>query len=108
MLPDESISLLGSPFEIQHLIFRCVELSIVTASRDTTLTTTLEAADGGAIVLVTGDELVADVAPSVSRIALLTLLAAEMGADLKANIKSDHPLSLSLLLPKELRSIFGA
>jgi C4-dicarboxylate-specific signal transduction histidine kinase len=103
--PEQPVPLQGSPFDLQHVIYRGIDVALRSSAQDTSFTVRLEAANDGARVLFTGQDPVQDAQPVQDALLLLRKLSESSGGALEATLETGKPLELVLSLPGALRSL---
>jgi signal transduction histidine kinase len=101
--PETDIPMEGSPFDLQHVLYRCFDAALSVSPQGSELTVALEAAEGGArfsfSVQAAGDsgEEVA------TRLALARQLVEGAGGTLDSATDTGKPIKLVVFLPASLR-----
>jgi signal transduction histidine kinase len=101
--PEADISIEGSPFDLQHVLYRCLDVALSASNQGAELSVALEAADGGARFTVSGQEAGDDGAEVSSRLTLARQLVEGVGGKLDSATDPGRPLSLVVFLPATLR-----
>ena len=102
--PETEIPMEGSPFDLQHVLYRCLDAALCASDQGAELTVALEAADGGARVILSGQATQAG-EEVTSRLTMARQLVEGVGGKLDAAADPDKPLSLIMSLPASLRSL---
>jgi signal transduction histidine kinase len=102
--PEAEIPMEGSPFDLQHVIYRCLDAALCASDQGAELAVALEAADGGARVTLSGQA--SNTGEEVtSRLTLARQLVEGVGGKLDSAADPNKPLSLIVSLPASLRSL---
>lgn len=101
-LPDTSARLDGSPYDVQHIVYRCIDIGLRASQQGDHLHISTETAGGGARIVVRSDSAPDDVAELNLRKEFIELLASELGVQLACEISSDTPVRITLDFPKSL------
>jgi signal transduction histidine kinase len=101
--PDSDIPMDGSPFDLQHVLYRCLDAAMSASTPGAELMIALEAVDGGARFTLSGQE-AGEAGEEVStRLALARQLVEGVGGKLDSATDPGKPLSLIVSLPTNLR-----
>jgi len=101
--PEKDIPMQGSPFDLQHVLYRCFDAALSASPQGTGLAVTLEAAEGGARFSFSGP-VAGDSGKEVStRLALARHLVEGMGGTLDSATDTGKPIKLVVFLPASLR-----
>jgi signal transduction histidine kinase len=103
-LPDVSLALEGRPFDLMHLIYRCVEITLAASSRGSSIHISFEALGQGAIIVVTGEAELEDTAELRSRTAFLEVLVEAVGGTLQLTSEPGRGTRVAVELPRVLRT----
>ena len=105
ILPGGSPRIEGSAFDVQHLIFRCIDI-VLSASKQGDFTQIhVEAQDDGARLIFASGSAVESVAELEPKQDILTALVAEMQGTIESVIQTGQPVRLEVSLPRSLRSL---
>jgi C4-dicarboxylate-specific signal transduction histidine kinase len=104
-VPEASPRLEGSPFDAQHVLYRCIDIGLRASQQGDTLHVEVEPHDDSARVTVRSDSAPEDAADLSLRHEFLALLAGELGAQLTSNIRADAPVVLTVDFPKVLGTL---
>ena len=103
-LPEVSPRIEGSAFDVQHIIFRCIDIVLNASEQGDVVQINIEPQDGGARLIFASSSAVESTAELESKRDFLTLLVAEMQGALESVIQAGQPLRLEVSLPHSLRS----
>lgn len=103
--PEADIPMEGSPFDLQHVIYRCLDAALCASEQGSELAVTLEASDGGARFVLSGPTANDAGEELASRLTLARQLVEGVGGKLDSAADTGKPLSLVASLPASLRSL---
>ena len=101
-LPKENFSLRGSAFMLQHVVFRAIEIALLTSNRGDTLRVGLEDAGPGAHVRVENPSPLEETEEVKVKLEFLTQLVGKLGGKLVKEPVFGEPLEFTLYLPAML------
>jgi signal transduction histidine kinase len=101
--PDADIPMEGSPFDLQHVLYRCLDAVLSASGQGAELAITLEAADGGARFTFSGQEAGEAGEEFSPRLTLARQLVEGVGGTLDSATDPGRPLRLVVFLPTTLR-----
>ena len=105
--PSGRIAVEGSAFEMQHLVFRCIELALVATPPGASLVAEYEPQVSDVRIIVTGNEPVVHEADLGRMEAVLSMLAGVLGGRLQQGVQEGQPVGIELVLPRALGSLWG-
>ena len=97
-LPDGPIPLVCSPFEIRHILFRCIEIALSASKAHDVIEVGLSEKDGGGLFSVCSQAIIEDSPEIRERLQFLSLLTDKYGAVLKTTPQPGESVSISVLL----------
>jgi len=103
--PEAEIPMEGSPFDLQHVLYRCFDAALCASDQGAELAFALEAADGGARFTLSGPAAADAGEELATRLTLALQLVDGVGGKLDAAADPQKPLSLVVYLPASLRSL---
>jgi signal transduction histidine kinase len=104
-LPDASPQLLGNPFDLQHLVYRAIDLLLRATAEGGTIRITVEPSAAGVRVIFAGDAELVQGAPPL-RCETLAALVEGLGGELTDPGPCGEPSTvLTVTLPRSLRSL---
>lgn len=104
-LPDIAPLLEGSPFDVQHVLYRCIDIGLRASQQGDTLHIRVEPLESGARVAIQSDSPPENATDAEVRLEFLRLLVAELGAQLDARVAEGVPVALTLDFPKSLGTL---
>lgn len=104
---EEVVSVEGSAFELQHALFRAVELVLVATPPGGTIQLAMAAVDGGVRIEVTGSEPADREADLDGMAGVLALLVRVLGGRLDQRLAAGDSPQVALTLPRQLGSLWG-
>jgi signal transduction histidine kinase len=103
--PEADVAMEGSPFDLQHVLFRCLDAVLSASGEGAELAVALEAARGGARFTFSGPP-AAQAGDEVSaRLTLARQLVEAAGGTMDAAAGAGRELSLVVFLPATLRPL---
>ena len=105
VVPDESPCLEGSPFDVQHVLYRCIDIGLRSSQQGDTLHIHAEGTDGGARVTVRADSPPEDPVDLEQRREFVELLTSELNVLLECEIGAGAPVSIAIEFPKVLGTL---
>lgn len=103
--PETSPCLEGSPFEIEHIVFRCIQIVLNSSHQGDTIHIEVETqADGVRLSFVSGSAVGSPQEIEAERDFLAVLVGDRQG-ELELEIRSGHPARLLVSLPHSLGSV---
>lgn len=100
--PETDIPMEGSPFDLQHVLYRCLDAAFSASSQGAELAVALEAVEGGARFTFSG-QAAGDAGEEVStRLGLARQLVEHVGGTLDSATDPGNPLRLVVFLPAGL------
>jgi signal transduction histidine kinase len=103
--PEAEIVMEGSPFDLQHVLYRCLDAALSASDQGAELSVALEASDGGARITLSGREAKDAGEESSARISLARQLVEGVGGNMDSAADPQKPLNLIVSLPASLRSL---
>ena len=103
--PAQTIKLEGSIFNLQHILFRCVEIALISTAQNSTVHIAVESTDNGARIVVTGGDPVQEVPNIADKASFLAQLVERIGGQLDNSLGTGQPVKLTVILPRCLESI---
>lgn len=103
--PEADIPMEGSPFDLQHVIYRCLDAALCALDQGAELTVALSASDGGVRLTLSGQEARDAGEELASRLTLARQLVEGVGGKLDSAANPQKPLNLIASLPVSLRSL---
>ena len=100
-LPESSPSVEGSAFDLQHVIYRCIDIALHGSEQGDTVRIEVEPRGEGARVVVEGG-LGADPSSLLEKRRILELLASELSGEVEAVVDAGRPVRLAVTLPRRL------
>ncbi len=94
------MNVVGDPFSLQQAIFICIELALAASEKSGAVTVTLDKAQSGATIAITGAPLVRTEAVD-SKLSFLSILIEELGGKVEAATAGDKH-SLTLFVPESI------
>jgi len=105
-LPDETLIVEGSSFDLQHVFYRCIEIVLGLSEQGGSVEVNIEQSDrGGLSIRLSGGQGGEIDEEMGSRLRFLRLLAEGLGGSLESAPESGGAISLRLLLPGALRPL---
>ena len=104
-LPGASPRIEGSAFDLQHIIFRCIDIILSASRQGDVIQIDIEPQDDGARLIFAGRSPVESAAELESKQDFLILLVAEMQGTIESVIQAGQPVRLEVSLPHSLRSL---
>ena len=101
--PEKYILLEGSPFDLQHVLYRCIDAALGASTPGAEITVELEEADDGARFIISGQEVGESSDETSSRLILASQLVEGVGGKLETTVDEGKPLKLIIVLPSALR-----
>ncbi|MCP4604184.1 MAG: hypothetical protein GY847_27295 [Proteobacteria bacterium] len=98
--PEESIHLHGSPFDLQHIIYRMFEIALSISNRNDSIQIELEAEGNGARFTLTGQTPYEASEKISSKLSFLLLLVEKLGGRIESDLKPGCPVSLVVIFPQ--------
>jgi len=99
---QQPVELEGSPFDLEHVIFRCIEIALGVSAHDSEVTVELEAADDGARIILIGRD-PGDVSEEVSsKLTLVSRLVERLGGTFESTAVPGAELRLVVNLPRAM------
>lgn len=105
--PADRVALEGSAFEMQHLLFRTIELALVATPPGATVVARYEPLGRDVCISVTGSEPVVHEADLGRMEAVLGMLSGVLGGHLQQGVQEGRPVAIELVLPRALGSLWG-
>jgi len=87
------------PFDVQHMVYRCLEVALAAVPPGGSITVTEEQHDGQAMVKVTTPEHQLAAGEVEPQLAFIAMLANSLGAAIDTKIEPGQPLVVTLHLP---------
>jgi signal transduction histidine kinase len=103
-LPDASPQLEGSAFDVQHMVFRCIDMAFEAGGQGDVVEIEVKPRDDGARLGVTNRMAVASVDELKAKRDSLAALVARMNGTVEAAIETGRPLGLAVSLPHSLNT----
>jgi hypothetical protein len=104
-LPAEHVELDGCPFDLQHLIYRGIEMALGSSPEGSMVNARLTAEGPGAAVTVRGADLVEIDDLLERRRRFFELLAGQLEVDVEIEMNAGAPLEIRMLVPPSIRRI---
>lgn len=106
--PLEPFSLEGNPFDLQHVVFRCIDIALALSPSGAAIDVRFAPSDEGARISVIGDKPGGSKEDRSLQLSLLAGLVAELGGALETACAPDQPPCLILVLPRSLVPLVGS
>lgn len=103
-LAETSPRIRGSAFDLQHIIYRCLNIALLTSKEGDTVRIGVEPLDDGARLVFTGGSAIESTEGLEPRRDFLTMLAVEMHGAIDAVIRVGQPVRLEVSLPRALNN----
>lgn len=103
--PETSPRLDGCPFDVQHILYRSIDIGLRASQQGDTLHIHAETQGDGVRVTVRSDSAPEDAADLNLRLEFLELLTTELGVQLTTEIQTDAPVALNMTFPKVLGTL---
>ena len=104
-LPGVSPRIEGSAFDLQHIIFRCIDIVLDASQQGDVVQINIEPQDDGARLIFVGCSALESAAELESKRDFLAVLVTEMQGAVESVIQAGQPLRLEVSLPHSLRSL---
>jgi len=104
-LPGTSPRIEGSAFDVQHIIYRCINIVLNASRQGDVVQIDVEPQDDGARLTFSSRSAVESAAELESKRDFLTVLVAEMQGAIDSVIQAGQPVRLEVSLPHSLRSL---
>jgi C4-dicarboxylate-specific signal transduction histidine kinase len=101
-LPEMAIELEGYPFDVQHVLFRCIEIVLSAAQQGDTLRIDVEPAGDGVRIQISGEAGCTEPEPLTAKTEFVAVLADELGGRVTSCFETDQPVMLALTLPRTM------
>ena len=99
VIPEDSPHTNAKKFDLQHVIYRCVEIALGASREGDALRIEVEPGDGGGRVVCTSASPVEDIAEAEAMTGFLGILVEEMQGKLEAEIVAGEPVRLTVSFP---------
>lgn len=103
-LPGASPRIEGSAFDVQHIIYRCIDIVLNASKQGDIAQIDIEPRQNGARLIFAGRSAVESTAELAPRRDFLALLVAEMQGTIESVIQTGRPVRLEVSLPHSLCS----
>ncbi len=103
-LPEASPRIEGSAFNLQHIIFRCIDIVLHASRQGDVVRIDIEPQDDGARLVFAGGSAVDSAAELEPKRDFLAVLVAEMQGAVESVIQAGQPVRVEVSLPHALRS----
>lgn len=104
-LPGASPRIEGSAFDLQHIIYRCIDILLNASKQGDVVQIDIEPQGDGARLIFTSRSAVESAAELESKRDFLTVLVTEMQGAIESVIQAGQPVRLEVSLPRSLRSL---
>ncbi len=104
-LPDEAPVLSGSPFDVQHVVWRCIDTALGVSEQGDTVTLCLAESDGGVAVTVRASRPANSSVELSEKIFFLSKLLKALAGRLDVCQDPRLPFEIVASLPQKLRSL---
>ena len=101
-LPEKPIAIIGCPFEIRHILFRCIEIGLSSCKPHDEIEVSLVEREEGALFTVCSDATVQDSPKIRHGLQFLSLLADKYDAVLKNAPQPGQPVHIAILLTSQI------
>jgi C4-dicarboxylate-specific signal transduction histidine kinase len=101
-LPEVAIELEGCLFDLQHVLFCCIDIVLSAAQQGDTLRIDVEPAGDGARIQIGGEAGCTDPGALTAKAEFVAVLADELGGNLTSCLETDQPVMLALSLPRTM------
>lgn len=102
--PDRPVALTCCPFDLEHILFRCIDAGLGCTGAGQTLAVAMEpSAAGGARFVFEGRQPLEDAAAAAARIVPAEQVADALGCNLEVQAANGRPLRLELEVPAEMQ-----
>ena len=98
-LGQQPAEIRGDRFELEHLVFQCIDIALSVSAHGSLISLELEKAEGGARIMLGGRSLDDASRHSPAKLELARRLAARMGGKLEARFDPGSGLQLVVELP---------
>ncbi len=98
-LPDTSPRIVGSPFDLQHIVFRCINLVLGVSKQGDVVSIEIEPQEDGARLIVASRSALATSTGLEPKLELLAVLVAAAQGTVDATIQVGQPVRLQVSLP---------
>jgi signal transduction histidine kinase len=102
-LPQSSPVLRGSPFDLQHMTYRCVDAALSISDQGDTVTLSLREQNGGAIITVRCSQAASESVELEDRLSFLSRLVRALAGKLEVRQEPSDLFELEVSLPPTLR-----
>lgn len=103
-LIETSPRIRGNAFELQHIIYRCIDLSLSASREGDTVRVGVEPQDDGARLVFTGGSVIESTAGLESKQELLTMLVMELHGTIETVVRTGQPIRVEVSLPRSLNN----
>ena len=104
--PEQSLFLEGSLFDLQHVLFRCIEIALGMSEQGARVTVAPRAFEDGVRFTISGPIPIAEVTEELaSSLSFLSLLTEHLGGRIETSLEPASELSLVLYLPLALQPL---
>ena len=103
-LPEESPTLQGSAFDLQHIVFRCIDIVMDASAEGDVIGIGVEPNGDGVRLVFAGRSELETEAALESKKDFLTVLVSEVGGGVEPQIEVGRPVRLEVSLPHRLSS----
>lgn len=102
--PEKPIRLKGSPFDLQHVIYRTIEIGVSNTHQGDTITLAVQPLDGEIRLDLTGQSAYGAPEDLPSMLSFLSLLVTHLGGRVESKLAEDEPIRLRVYLSERLGS----
>ena len=102
-LPETSPRIQGSAFDVQHVVFRCIDILLDASQEGDVVQISVEQEGDGARLVFAGASVVVSTEELVPKRDFLVLLATELQGAVESFLEAGQPAWLQVLLPHSLR-----
>ena len=98
-LPEVSPTLVGNPFDLQHIMFRCIDIVLDASSKGDVVRIAVEPLDDGARLIFTGGEGAESLSELEMERDFVALLVAVAQGQIESVIRAGQPARVEVCLP---------
>ncbi len=103
-LPVESPPIAGNAFDLQHIVFRCIDIVLNVSKQGDVIRINVVSQGNRACLVITNNSAVESVSELESEMDFLAVLVAEMRGEIESVIQTGQPARLTVSLPQSLNS----
>jgi len=101
-LPDASPTIAGCPFDLQHIVFRCIDVVLAASHEGDVLRIAVETEKGDARLVFSNDSALESVEKLKPRLDFLSVLLTSHHCTVESTLEAGQPVRLSVSLPRSL------